>query len=337
MMLDYMTLAINALECPTKALEFLEGRQDLIMRVTPEGELVWRIPARSDIRSDTHQITVRLGSTLDIYGSPARCMGDGQNNVFGSFDILECFHAVIAFVSGVIGCPLPDDPKLWDLRRLDVTGNYDLGSLANVKQALNYLRHTEGGRYQVKTAAESVYWSPKSRLRAGKAYAKGPHMQYMIGKGKAQLCEKRLAMAQRLLRLELKLGSQFWKRDADGPWYDCTSEYLKVVHSKFFEQFIGSVEVSEMDDVLGKLQQIASTAGRAKAAYKTWLLIQTHGMEQARALTGRSAWYQHKALLKQVGISWADMHAQKIVPFRRRTIVLGDPVASWEDLERRCA
>lgn len=337
MMIDYMALAIDATQCPAKALEFLSAQQDVIMRISPDGELVWRIPARADIRSDTHQITVRLGSALTIHGSPARCMGDGKSNVFGSFDVLECFHAMVSFVSEHIGCPLLTDPEFWELWRLDVTGNYDLGSLENVKQALNYLRHMEGGRYQVRTAAETVYWSPKSRLRAGKAYAKGPHMQYMIERDKAQLSEKQLALVQGLLRLELKLGSQFWRRDADRPWYDCTSEYLSEVHSRFFEKFIGSVEVSEMDDVLERLEQVAPTAGYAKAAYRTWLLIQMHGMERARALTGRSQWYKHKALLREVGISWADMHARKIVPFRRRMIVLGDPVTSWEDLERRRA
>ena len=337
MLFDWMTLSIDAMNCSAKLLHLLESKQNMLLMVSPTGELIWRAPVRKDIRSDTHSITVRLCSALDIYGSPARCMGEDSNNVFGSFDLMECFRGVLKFVSTQLDCALPWDPELWQLRRLDITGNYDLGHLDTVKQALNYLRHTQGGRYQIKTNAETVYWSYKSKLRAGKAYAKGPHMAYMIKRGKAELTQEKLEMVQRLLRLELTLGSQFWRRDAGKPWFEFTNDELLAVYTKYFSQFIGDIEVSEVTDVLDKLIGIAPTPGQAKAAYKTWSLIQTHGEEATKALTNQATWYRHKALLKQVGISWADMHEGRIVPFRRRTIVLGDPVTSWEDLEHRCA
>ena len=331
MMLDYMTLHIDPGRLPAKAVLAMQARQDLIMCLSPEGEVRWTIPARANLCADTHQVTVRLCSTFTCNGSPARAMGEGTDNVFGSFDVIECFGGMIQFISKVLDCSIPDDPRLWNLTRLDVTGNYDLGSLVNVKQALNYLRHVEGGRYQVKTAAETVYWSKSSRLRAGKAYAKGPHMRYMIKKGKAQLSEARLEAVQRLLRLEVKLGAQFW-RDHATPWYEWTGEQLQEVHNEYFAQFVGSVEIKEVEDVLENLQKVAPTPGYAKAAYKTWLLIQTHGVETAKELTGRAAWYKHKRLLKEVGISWADMHHRQVVPFRRKMIVLGEPVRSWDEL-----
>ena len=335
MLVDYLTLALHPMLCPKEALEALKQRQNTILCITPDGERLWEIPERVSVRSDTHFVTARLDRNLVIQGSPARCMEDGTNNVFGSFDICECFQAMVVHVSRQLGCKLPLDPELWKARRVDVTGNYFLGCLTDVKQALNDLRHTEGGRYQVKTAAESVYWNYRSRLRAGKAYAKGPHMEYMIKQGKAQLSEKQLDMLQGVLRLELKLGSQFLRRDAELPWYDCTSEYLKSVYDAYFNQFVGSVEVSEMSDVRERLNEVAPTVRSAEAAYYMWTRIKEIGVERARAEVCRAVWYKRKKILNQAGLGWSDMQQRKVVPFRRKLIVLGDPVTSWNDLERR--
>ena len=90
-----------------------------------------------------------------------------------------------------------------------------------------------------------------------------------------------------------------------------------------------------MDKLLDELMEVAPTPGMAKAAYRTWLMIQSHGLEKARELMGKSAWYNHKRLLQQCGVSWADFHHRALVPFRRKTIVLSDPVRSWEDLIAR--
>ena len=218
---------------------------------------------------------------------------------------------------------------------MDVTGNFDLGSLPNVRQALNYLRHVEGGRYQVKTEAETVYWAKSSRLRAGKAYAKGPHMRYLAKKGQVDLTPNQLLLVDRLLRLELRLGGQFWRERAAQRWYRWSSEQLYEQFTAYFGQFIGKVEVVEMDKLLDELVKIAPTEGLAKAAYRTWLLIQSHGMERARELMTKRTWYRHKRLLQDCGVSWADFHHRALVPFRRKTIVLSDPVRSWEDLIAR--
>ena len=337
MMLDYLKLSMDGSIVSPKIQEYFHKNQDMVMCVSSTGEIKWKSPVCKAVRSDTHQIMSMLGSRLDIWGSPARCMGNGKSNVFGSFNIMECFHAMTRFVSEQTGGVLPWDPEIWKVRRVDITGNFHLGNLNTVKQALNYLRHSEGGRYQVQTQAESVYWSKKSRLRAGKAYAKGPHMEYMVRKGKAELSKHELGLVQSLLRLELKLGSTFWSRTATKPWFEYTSEDFLQIYTEYFKQFIGAVEVTEMTDILNQLEQIADTKGQAQAAYKTWLLVQQHGQEMAKSLTNKATWYRHRAMLKAVGISYADMHEGKIVPFRRRTIVLGDPVTNWNDLEQRCA
>ena len=334
MLIDWMTLSTDASLLDPQTVMKIEGGQDRIMRVSPGGEVKWEMPCRANIRSDSHQITVRIGSYLDIQGSPARTKGT-RDNIFGEANPVNAFLDMVRFLSNTLEAPLPYDPTCWRLTRMDVTGNFDLGSLANVRQALNYLRHVEGGRYQVKTEAETVTWSKSSRLRAGKAYAKGSHMRYLAKKGHADLTLDQLSLVDRLLRLELRLGNQFWRERSGHPWYEWSSEQLYEQFTAYFGQFIGKVEVVEVDDLLDELMKVAPTPGMARAAYRTWSLIRSDGLEKARELTGKSAWYRHKRLLQDCGVSWADFHHRALVPFRRKTIVLSDPVRSWEDLIAR--
>ena len=334
MLIDWMTLSTDASLLDPCTVMKLTGKQDRIMRISPDGEIKWVMPCRTNIRSDSHQVTVRIGSHLDIQGSPARTKGT-RDNIFGEADPVNAFLDVVRFLTDVIEVPLPYDPRSWKLTRMDVTGNFDLGSLANVRQALNYLRHVEGGRYQVKTEAETVYWSKSSRLRAGKAYAKGSHMRYLVNKGHVDLTQDQLSLVDRLLRLELRLGAQFWRERTNHRWYQWSSEQLYEQFVEYFGQFIGKVEVVEVDKLLDQLMKVAPTPGMAKAAYRTWSLIRSDGLEKARELTGKSAWYRHKRLLQQCGVSWADFHHRALVPFRRKTIVLSDPIRSWEDLIAR--
>ena len=334
MLIDWMTLSTDASLLDPQTVAKIAGGQDKIMRVSPKGEVKWVMPCRANIRSDSHQITVRIGSHLDIQGSPARTKGT-QDNVFGEATPVNAFLDMVQFLSNTLEVSLPCNPTCWRLTRMDVTGNFDLGSLPNVRQALNYLRHIEGGRYQVKTEAETVYWAKSSRLRAGKAYAKGPHMRYLAKKGQADLTPDQLFLVDRLLRLEMRLGNQFWRERAAQRWYQWSSEQLYEQFTVYFGQFIGKVEVVEMDKLLDELVKIAPTEGLAKAAYRTWLLIQSHGIERARELMTKRTWYRHKRLLQDCGVSWADFHHRALVPFRRKTIVLSDPVRSWEDLIAR--
>ena len=334
MLNDWMTLSTDASVLDPRTIARIMGEQDKIMRISPDGEIKWTIPCRRNVRSDSHQITVRIGSELDIQGSPARTKGT-RDNIFGESNPVYAFLDMVRFLSDTLEVPIPYDPVRWKIRRMDITGNFDLESLANVRQALNYLRHVEGGRYQVKTDAETVTWSKYSRLRSGKAYAKGPHMRYLVRKGYADLNPDQLSLVDRLLRLEMSLKGQFWRERAARRWYEWTSEQLYELFEGYFGQFIGKVEIVEMDKLLDELMKVAPTPGLAKAAYRTWALIQSHGLEETRDLMTTPTWQRHKRLLQQCGVSWADFHHRALVPFRRKTIVLSDPVRSWEDLIAR--
>jgi II/X family phage/plasmid replication protein len=328
--IDWLTLRLDGSLLPPKVRATFRERQDRIIKINPDGETVWETWSRESIRSDSHQITVRLTDLLEITGSPARVMQ--EDNVFGSSDIVECFNAVINFVGKQLNVTLPNDPNIWRVTRVDYTENYNLESLSEVKQALNYLRHAEGGRYQVRTTAETVYWSPTSRLRSGKAYAKGPHLDYMKKKGLLDIDDAKIAAAQSLLRLELKIGSQYWRERSEKQWFNYTENDFIRIHNDYFGQFIGNVEIMETDNLLEILQSISTTNGQALASFRTWCLVKSVGIEETRKTMPKSTWYRHKKLLNQAGVSWADFQEQKIVPFRRKAIVLDKPVRSWEEV-----
>jgi hypothetical protein len=71
-MIDWLTFSIDASLLPDEAIQAMEQRQSKILKIDPGGEIVWSAPARESIRSDSHQLTVKLGSFLTIQGSPAR-------------------------------------------------------------------------------------------------------------------------------------------------------------------------------------------------------------------------------------------------------------------------
>ena len=338
MLIDWLTLSLDITHLPEHIRDHLTALTDVIIRVTPDGETVWTTSARENIRSDSHCLTFVYGSAFRLMGSPARMVGDTNDNVFGSVDIKQSFTDMIMFTREKLQCWLPDDPTLWRCSRIDVTANYDLLSLCNVQTALNYLRHSEGGRYQVRTSAETCYWSPKSKHFSGKAYAKGPHMRYQIKQGKIDLSDKDLELLDRLLRLELRIGPNFFTKTGLR-WYELTADKLREIHAEYFGRFVGSVEVevSDMNQVRDKIMQVAPTQSQGQQAYMTWELIKSHGVNEAKSQFKPWTWYRHIRILKAAGISWADFQARNIVPFRRKMIVLDDPVISWEDLRRRCA
>ena len=315
---------------PLSTLEIFHRHQDRIVRISPEGEIRWETVARANIRSDSQQVTIRCTDVLVIQGSPARVKG--PDNVFGSLDIRANWLAMIQFVEDALGVLLPRFHTNWRVTRVDVTGNYDLGSPSNVKQALNYLRHHEGGRYQVRTNAETVYWSKQSSLRAGKAYAKGAQMRQLVRKGELYLEAADLALLDRLLRLELRLGGQFWRERAERPWYEWSEQDFAEAHRGYFSQFVGDVELAQSDDVLERLKAVVKTEGQALAAFRTWALIRELGVEITRSMLPQSTWYRHKRQLNQVGLSWADFQMRSVVPFRRRMIKLDESVNSWAAL-----
>ena len=332
-MIDWLTLKLDAERFPPGLRERLQGLHHRLVAISKDGEIMWDAPMREVIRSDSHQVTVHLGHGLEISGSPARVLY--SSNVFGKGCPVECAKDMLQFVSRVIGVTaLPQVVQQWRVTRWDLTQNYDLGSAAEVRQALSYLRLAEGGHLQVRTASESVYWGAGSRLRSGKAYHKGPHVRYQVKRNQVVMDAGDVSLCDRLLRLELSHRSQWFRERAGKAWFEFSEAELEVMHREYFGQVIGKIEVVEMDRLRDEFMRLARTPGRGLAAYDTWCRVRIQGVREVQDSMTRSRWYEHKQVMFAAGLTWADLRSGNVVPLRRRTIELGRPVRTWDELRR---
>lgn len=337
MLVDWITARVPLQNLSAEAREVAFTLGDRITRYCPKsGEVRFTSTAWDSIRSDSHQVTVRAGSDLWIQGSPARVIGDGDS-VFSSgpaaqMDLRACVQSMADFVSRCIGVPLPPWQG-WTLTRVDVTANLALDSLADVRVALRVLRDCEGGRYRVsQKAGDSVYWSPQSRLRKAKAYAKGPHLEYLRRQRSytgRQYTAEEVERAGRLLRLELTLGREFWARN---DWQGFTGHELAGQWDSYFGRMIGDAEMTKDADLRERIVAAAKTPGRGKAAYGCWLLIQSEGWERAREAYNKATWYRHLGVIRAAGLGDADIAAGRVVELRRK-VLDARMVTSWAELE----
>ena len=280
---------------------------------------------------------------LTLGASPAAIENDGLN-VFGSLDIEHCATVLIEHAGRAFDSILPP-LRFWQCRRLDITANYDLGNAAQVKQALRLLLATDAPRRKSNSdskGGDTVYWSPTSDLQTGKAYHKGPQLRMKVRKGDLLLDDETLELADNLLRLELKLGSRWFRRYEDKyDWHTLTSYELTNIHHKYFNSLIGdgALEVHDMGTLLLELEKVCPTKGRALAAHRTYALISTLGFTQTKESMPKATFMRHCADLRATGLSLADLAAaddknRVIVAFPRRTMILSEPVTSWSQIRR---
>ena len=337
MMIDWLTIRVpyESLSEASRAKVLAMG--DRITRYCPQtGEERWTSTAWDSIRSDSHQISVRAGALeFWIQGSPARVIGDGDA-VFGAgpsaaLDLRGCADHMIRWVAAALGTHLPG-PEAWICSRVDVTENLALASLDEVIQALSILRDCEGGRYRVsQQKGDTVYWSHGSTIRSGKAYAKGPHLKYLMKKPDYTGCPytaQDIANADRLLRLELKLAREWFRRN---DWLLIKPKDLKAEWKSYFDRMIGDAEMATEDELNERVYQVAPTEGQARAALGCWALIQSRGWDGARSLNSRTTWYRNLKILRDAGLGDADLAKGRVVPIRRR-VIEAQAVTSWAQL-----
>ncbi|WP_201092828.1 phage/plasmid replication domain-containing protein [Thiocystis minor] len=229
---------------------------DRIQRLDPRtGELRWETSAWDSIRSDSHGLSYRCGSDAFWFqGSPARVIGDGDNTfssgAAAALDLAGCVRRMRDFVLPVLGVSAPPVERCV-VSRVDVTANLLLSGPTDVRAALAVLRNCEGGRYRVsQQAGDTVYWGGKSRLMKGKAYAKGPHLEYQLRNKNyrgPEYSPEQLMGANALLRLECTIGAQWWRERAGKHWLEITAEDLKNKWANYFHRMLGTSEITEMN------------------------------------------------------------------------------------------
>lgn len=333
-MIDWLTLKLPLLGLSAELARSISlavlDRAGRVVKVTADGEVEWEKLVWERVRSDIGSVLCRVGDDLEIMGSPARV--HGSDNVFGSGDIRQCASDMIGCVASALSLDLPTDLKLYRVTRADITANYDLGGAAECRAALDYLRYGEGGRFRSISKGGTLYWNTKSAHQSGKAYHKGQHLKFLSKKENLELESWQQAVADRLLRLELALRRHWWDR-AEKHWTDWSEQELEKVHADYFSNFIGDGGVAAMEtDVLDLLHKVCRTKGRATGAFRTLSLIRSFGVEQTRAMMAASTYRNHVADLRKAGLSLSDLRAGNVLPFRRKAIVLGKPVRSWDEL-----
>lgn len=336
MLIDWITARVPLDLLTPHAREVVRSLGDRVCCYCPKtGDVRYESQRWESVRSDSHQITVRSGTDFWMQGSPSRVIGEGCA-VFGAgpsaaLDIIGCVERMRSFVQAQIGCNLPP-ARLWIVSRVDVTGNLCVGSLADCRTALSILRNCEGGRYRVsQQQGDTVYWSHGSKLRSGKAYAKGPHLQYLMGcrkyDGKRYTPEE-IAAAGCLLRLELKLGREWFARN---PWLDVTSDMLKAEWDSYFLRMIGGADMSTDSDLKSRVIAAGKTEGQGRAAYGCWVMIQNEGWERSREFFSKTSWYRHLATLRRAGLGDCDVSSGTVVPLRRK-VIEADLVTDWSQI-----
>lgn len=356
MLIDWITARLPFDHFTREEVEELRTLSDRIMRYCPRtNEVKYETAAWSSIRSDSHAVSFHVGTdSIRVQGSPARVTGDGCT-VFGSgpsaaLDLPESLRRMTQYLasalshgdrlgprSPAISTLLSADVKSWIVTRIDITENLLLESLPMVRTALNYLLSAETGHQRTNrsTRGDSVYWNAGSRLLAGKAYAKGPHLEYLMRKAKTytgrQYSMSDIALANRLLRLELKIGAQYIRERLGCMWHELTPENLKQIWISYFSQFIKTVTIMNDEQLLERLTDAAPTPGQAKSALSLWYMIKQLGAVKAQQLTSSSTWYRNIKIMRRAGLSFADIKSAEIIPFRMN---LGEckPVTSWQQL-----
>jgi len=317
-----------------------------------DGCIVWekQVLNVDDLRSDSVGLFWQLQSDgkrqyLVIGGSPASL--EHGVNVFGEIDIQYCANVLIQAARKELQSILPA-LEFWQCRRIDITGNYALPDAASVKQALRQLSISEGGRRKASNdhrGGDTVYWNPSSDLTKGKAYHKGPQLRRLVRLRKIALDEAYLALADRLLRFEHTRGARWFRRlqEQGQCWYDLTCQQLIDFFTEFFGRLVDGVEVTDMER--GELvEQIRRknydkegnpiTIAQAEAAFATYRNIRADGFDVAMGYISRASWYRHLKMLRNVGISDADLVSGNVVQFRPVRVVLAQAVGSWDELRR---
>jgi len=352
MLIDFISSKIGLEHLTPEARQKLTEIGDRLCCYCPKtGAIRYETAVWESIRSDTHQIVCKVGTHLHIQGSPARVCGD-SDAVFGSgssssLDVVGSLQKMINHLEAFLGVKLP--PALsFSVTRLDITSSLLLADLADVRVALSVLSLTAGGRYKVNAKqGDSIYWNQGSKHRSGKAYAKGPHLVYMQKQKNysgRKYSTSELQIANRLLRLELTLAREFFKKNK---WYELTSEMFKKEWESYFFRMIGGTEIVNELDVQTRVIAAAQamqvgvdkktgeprfgTALAGRAAYACWCMIRSEGWQRTKEIyAGNNTWYRHMRIIRMAGLSDTDISTGKIVTLRRK-IVECKQVHSWAD------
>lgn len=347
-LIDWLTMRLPISPTSHPAIfERVAGYMGNLVYCDSSGEVTWQkrtldIDAlRSDSPGLYWQVTSDGKSDVLVIGASPASLEHGLN-VWGTLDIRHAAQVLITRASRCLSIALPPCEK-WQCRRLDVTANYALPDAASCKHALAQLLVTVGARRRPSSAnrgGDTVYWNPTSDLTKGKAYHKGPQVQYLYKKNKLDRLPDEASLLDQVIRLEHTRGARWFRRleQAGHRWQDLTQERLIELHTEFFTPLIADgIEVKNMErEHIIKAIMVANgcTENQARAAFSTYRNVRADGYEITKESMTRRTFYLHQKLLRAAGISDQHLRDAVVIPFPRVRFTLARPVASWDDIRR---
>jgi II/X family phage/plasmid replication protein len=332
-MIDWLTLRIDLSHLTIETIETIRAMASTLCKISPDGVVEWQSYCWESVKSDTHQVCVRVGSDLWIQGSPARV--GLPNNMFGALDIRYCAHKMIAFASSHLGLGHLPPYKQWSCTRIDVTRNNLMHSDAEARQALSHLKQSPEGRQKHTFESNGFYIGKGSSLHSGKIYLKGQDARRNQKLQRALYTSAQLSKADKILRSEYMIRRHLIRRlkeEGGIDWFNLSPATLLQMHTDYFREYFSEIEVVDMSDILEKLLAVADTEGQAKSAYDCYIRIRTIGYEQAKVAYPKTTWYRHIKHLKNAGLTRADLNPSHVVPLRKRRIDVGQAVRHWDEI-----
>lgn len=265
---------------------------------------------------------------IELSGSPAYSVGL-PHNVFGIRSAFDAATAHIHAASDAVGADLAGDSSEWGMSRIDVTANFDMGSVENARAALGALRLSNAPRRRQTSPTDEVLRWGQNQWLSGTAYIKGTDPVMKLNLKNKIITPDFAAYASQLLRLELRIGRGFIARK-NILWDSVTESELGEIYSDYWSHLVGDAEVLDMRDIFPALSLVAPSEAQARAAFRTFVLIHQIGESAVRESVPRTTWYRHVALLRAAGLSWTDISVGQVTPLRRKSVVLGSPVTDYQ-------
>ena len=312
----------------------------VVQKMDVHGEIVWRTTAPSKVEG-SHETSVQVrcdGHTVTFSGNVSRF--GREDNVFG-FDLATCLRRVNAILSRLglppftaglryerlVRTPGGLVPKVaytgCHITRIDLTANYETGSMSNARAYMEWLATQQSGsRMKVGTFTdgETVDWGRGSRRLYAKVYLKATEIRRHKGPEElAEWCE-----SVGLVRFELTL----------------KATQLQGMGCNYLGSFdMGTVEqlFSEKRSVLTRAEHTHDDFEHLPNALRRTARDWIAGDDMRRRMSERT-FRRHRADLLPYGIDIAvRRNVVNFVPRVRVIEVRAASVPSWYDLCERLA
>lgn len=244
------------------------------------------------------------GAWIDVSGNPAKFLQG--HNLFGSSNLPGLVEAMLHRICDQLGIvPSPEDLKEWaagnaDLRRVDITESYSLGSRPRVHSALRSLEQQSRLAFRGRgtmTKESTLYFGKHSRRWSLKFYSKGDELEAKSHKLPFALDQEYPDLAKWAddkIRAEITLRGMELQRLGLGTvadWFDTDADSL---HHSYMEK----LDVSDISEIAPEV--IDGMKPALRAAYQCWL----DGYD-LRAMYPRMTFYRYRLALQAHGIDIA--------------------------------